>query len=666
MLNSPESLPDLHKIPVRSIEKTIKHLIKNCKQAVKKALSNNAFTWENTVLPINIAEDALHFFWAQIEHLNSVKNTSQFRNVYNKCLPIITDYFTYMGQNLELCKAYKKIKQIKGLSLAQTKVIDDALCDFHLSGVDLPLAKKREFKKIEQQLSLLANKFSNNVLDSTKAFEYYTDDPKDLDGLPNHAIDAAKQKCAKRPGYALGLDFPTYHAVITYANNRQLREQFYHAYTTRASDQSPIFAKYNNTKIIAEILKLRHRLAQLIGFENYADYSIATKMAQTSDQVVEFLENLSTKAKNLANGELTELKTFAAEKYGIKDIKAWDFSYYSEKLKQAKFNLSSEEIRSYFPLPKVLDGMFAIAHKLFGITVVEIFKTRRYHRDVRLFRVFDEDFNYRGAFYMDLFARKNKRGGAWMHECRSRWKNKTTIYPIAFLSCNFTPINPKKPNGLTHDEVITLFHEFGHTIHHLLSLVDYPDISGTNGVEWDAVELPSQFMENFCWEKETIDMISEHNITHEKLPEDKLTNLLAMKKFQAAAGLLRQMEFSLFDFMLHKNYNPENPRSAQSVLDEIRNQVAIIKPPIFNRFQNSFLHIFAGGYAAGYYSYKWAEVLSADAFSRFKKEGILNTQVGREFLHKILEKGGESDAIDLFKSFMSRDPKIDALLEELQ
>ena len=489
-------------------------------------------------------------------------------------------------------------------------------------------------------------------------------DEAELAGLPESALDAAKQAAHQKDlqGWLFTLDIPSYLPVMLYADNRALREEMYRAYATRASEQGPNAGKWDNNPIIQETLALRTELASLLGFANYAERSIATKMASTTEQVVGFLRDLAAKSKPQAERELAEVRAFAAEKHGMDEMEAWDVPYYSEKLKQDRYSISDEILRPYFPEHKALTGLFTVVEKLYGLSISEVENADTWHKDVRLFSITDKDGTLRGQFYLDLYARPKKRGGAWMDECRVRRVKASGELqaPVAYLTCNFNGPVGNKPALFTHDEVVTLFHEFGHGIHHMLTQMSVPGVSGINGVPWDAVELPSQFLENWCWQEEALGFISGHYETGEPLPKSLLDKMLAARDFQAAMQMIRQLEFSLFDFMLHM----EDGKTAdvQGVLNTVRDEVSVIQPPSFNRFQTSFGHIFAGGYAAGYYSYKWAEVLSADAFSRFEEEGIFNPQTGADFLHNILEMGGSREPMDLFVAFRGREPQVDALL----
>jgi oligopeptidase A len=539
------------------------------------------------------------------------------------------------------------------------------LRDFHLSGVDLAADKQARYKEISQQLSKLASQFEENLMDATNAWQKVITDVEQLQGLPESALAQAKQSAEAegKEGWLISLQFPSYLAVMTYADNRELRREHYQAYSTRASDQSPDADKWDNSEAMEQILALRHEKAQLLGFNNYAEYSLATKMADSTDTVVNFLEDLAEKSLGQAQRDLDELRQFAASEHGLEDLQAWDIGYYSEKMRQHFYQLSQEQVKAYFPVSRVLPGLFAIVEKLYGLQISPITEFDSWHPDAHFYQIIDKDQQPRGRFYLDLYARAKKRGGAWMDDCVGRKKTADGIqHPVAYLVCNFTPPTGDQPALLTHDEVETLFHEFGHGLHHMLTQIDHLGVSGINGVEWDAVELPSQFMENWCWEKEALALISGHYQTGEALPDELFAKMLAAKNFQAGMMMVRQLEFSLFDFKIHQDYDPAQGGRIYQTLQSIRDRVAVVKPPVFNRFAHSFSHIFAGGYAAGYYSYKWAEVLSADAFSLFEENGIFDRATGEAFLHNVLEQGGSSEAMSLFKNFRGREPKIDALL----
>ncbi|MDD7806070.1 MAG: oligopeptidase A [Endozoicomonas sp. (ex Botrylloides leachii)] len=660
-------LPPFSKIKPDHIQPAIAEIIRDNKSAIEAILNGtNNFVWETLQVPLDNIENWLSNAWSPVAHMNAVVNSKMLRDAYNACLPLLSEYSTQLGQNTKLYNAYLSLSQseeFQQYSSAQKKVINDELRNFKLAGVALPDEKKKVYKTIKKQLSELTNNFSDNVLDATMAWSKLITNVSDLAGLPESALAVAKQ-LAEAKGYSeswlLTLDFPSYSPVMTYCDNRKIREEVYTAFCTRASDQGPNAGQYDNAENINKILSLRHQLAQLLDFDNYADYSLVTKMADSADSVIAFLEDLADRSKPQAEKELAELKAYAKDVFNIEQLQAWDISYFSEKLCQSRYAISQEELRPWFPATKAIKGMLDITSRLFGIQVKREENVDTWHTDVKFYDLYRGE-NIIGRFYLDLYARENKRGGAWMDECRVRMKKGGCVQlPVAYLTCNFTPPVGDQPALLTHDEVVTLFHEFGHGLHHMLTKVDYPTISGINGVPWDAVELPSQFLENWCWEKEGLALISSHFETGEPLPSDKLEKLLAAKNFQSAMMMLRQLEFSLFDFKLHKEYG--NGDDVQTVLDKVRQDVSVIIPPEFNRFQNSFSHIFAGGYAAGYYSYKWAEVLSADAFSRFEEEGILNQKTGNSFLKEILEQGGSAEPMALFVNFRGRKPKIDALL----
>ncbi|OED41513.1 oligopeptidase A [Endozoicomonas sp. (ex Bugula neritina AB1)] len=659
-------LPPFSVIQPEHVKLAVEAIIKENEASIDALLdSNEPFTWRNLQEPLDKLDDRFSQAWSPVSHMNAVVNSDALRDAYNSCLPILSEYSTRLGQNRKLYDAYQSIADSEAfadLDNAQKKVIIDTLRDFKLAGVALSDDKKERYGVIKKQLSELTSKFSDNVLDATMAWSKLIKNESVLSGLPESALAGAKQLAEAKgeEGWLLNLDFPSYFPVMTYCDNRELREEVYTAFCTRASDQGPNAEQNNNSDNIKEILNLRHELAQLLDFNNYAEYSLATKMANSTDQVVEFLEDLAIRSKPQAEKELSELKTYAKEEFGVDTMEAWDIGFYGEKLRQQRYAISQEELRPWFPAEKSIAGMFDVVHKLYGIEFELVSDIDTWHKDVCFYNIKRAGQTI-GRFYLDLYAREHKRGGAWMDVCRSRWTldNKTQL-PVAYLTCNFTPPVGDKPALLTHDEVVTLFHEFGHGLHHMLTKVDYAAVSGISGVAWDAVELPSQFMENWCWEEEGLALISGHFETGESLPQDKLDKLLAARNFQSAMMMVRQLELSLFDFKLHRDYSANT--NVQDVLNQVRQQVAVVIPPAFNRFQNSFSHIFAGGYAAGYYSYKWAEVLSADAFSRFEDEGIFNANTGNSFLTEILEKGGSAEPMELFVSFRGREPKIDALL----
>lgn len=636
-------------------------------RSVIAALGKAAADWASVPAVLEALQDRLDQAWSPVSHLNAVMNSEAWREAYNSALPQLAAYGTELGQNEALFRVYEKIAaspEFSGFNAAQKKTVKNALRDFRLSGIGLPEADKKRFAGIVEKLSELSSKFSDNVLDATQAWELLLPDAERLAGLPDSSLallaSLAQQK--EKSGYRVTLDFPSYFAVMTYAHDRALREQVYTAYATRASDQGPHAGKHDNSALIDEILELRQEEARLLGYASYAEVSLVPKMAGSPQQVMDFLNDLARRTRPGAEKELAELRDFAASDLRIADLQPWDVTFASEKLKEKKYAISQEQLRPYFPAPKVIAGMLKIAEKLYGLSIVERHDIVKWHADVTCYEI-SEDGKPLAIFYLDPYARANKRGGAWMADCRvrRRLENGALQNPVAFLTCNFNPPVDGKPALLTHDEVTTLFHEFGHGLHHMLTRIEVAAVSGINGVAWDAVELPSQFFENWCWEPEALAIMSSHMETGESLPQALLEKMLAAKNFQSGLMMLRQLEFAAFDMEIHA-LQEIKAGAVQAVLDAVRARVAVIKPPAFNRFQNGFSHIFAGGYAAGYYSYKWAEVLSSDAFSRFEEEGVMNAEVGRHFRDTVLAQGGSRDALELFTEFRGREPKVDALL----
>ncbi|MCG9760384.1 MULTISPECIES: oligopeptidase A [Pseudoalteromonas] len=664
-----EGLPPFSKIKPEHIVEALKSAIAHCRETIDSVLAQSNYTWDNFVLPLEEADDKLSRMWSPVSHMHSVVNSEALRKAYDECLPLISEYSTYVGQHQGLYEAYKAVKEsveFGNLTVAQQTSVDNALRDFQLSGIALEPANQKRYGEIVARLSELASKFGNNVMDATQAWQKHVTDESELSGLPESALALAAHTAEAKglEGWVFTLDIPSYLPVMTYADNQTLREEAYRAFVTRASDQGPNAGEFDNSAIMHEALTLRHELAQLLGFSSFAEKSLATKMAETPEQVFKFLNDLAAKSKPQAEQEVAELRDFANKEHGVSELKPWDYAYYGEKLKQAKYAISDEALRPYFPEHKVLSGLFETVNRLFGIRVSEVKDVDTYHPDVRFFAIHDDKGELRGHFYLDLYAREHKRGGAWMDDCMGRKvrANGELQTPVAYLVCNFNKAVGNKPALFTHNEVTTLFHEFGHGIHHMLTQVDAAPVAGINGVAWDAVELPSQFLENWCYEEEALNFISGHYETGEPLPKDMLDKLLAAKNFQSAMQMLRQLEFSLFDFHIHADFTPNTDCQIQATLNAVRERTAVVKAPEFNRFQHSFSHIFAGGYSAGYYSYKWAEVLSADAFSKFEEEGIFNPKTGREFMHHILEKGGSEAPMVLFTRFRGREPKVDALL----
>lgn len=662
-----DALPCFSKIKAEHVVPAIDELLQQAKDGISALLADDKqYTWANLQEPMDRLDRKLNHAWSPVSHMNAVVNSEELRDAYNACLPKLSEFGTWVGQNKALCSAYQQIAdspEFETLDEAQRKVITNALRDFRLAGVDLPEEKQKRFVELSMKLSELTSGFSDRVLDATMAWSKLVTNQDELKGLPESALSLAKQQAEAKghsEGWLLNLDFPCYFPVMTYCENRALREELYTAYVTRASDQGPNAGEFDNSEAMMAIMDARTELAHLLGFETYAEYSLATKMANDPAEVLAFLNDLAARCKPQAEQELAELKAFAAEEYGVAELAAWDIGFYAEKLRQKRYAISQEELRPWFPANKAINGMFEVVSRLYGVTFKPVEGVDTWHKDVQFFDI-ERDGTLIGRFYLDLYARENKRGGAWMADCHNRSKLDGQVeIPVAFLTCNFTPPVGDKPALLTHDEVVTLFHEFGHGLHHMLTRVDYPGVSGINGVPWDAVELPSQFLENWCWEKEALALISGHYETGEVLPDEMLEKMLAAKDFQAAMMLIRQLEFALFDFRLHKGWT--GGTNIQDVLNEIRREVAVVIPPAFNRFQHSFSHIFAGGYAAGYYSYLWAEVLSADAFSKFEEDGIFNRETGELFLTEILQCGGSREPMDMFIAFRGRKPEIDALL----
>jgi oligopeptidase A len=659
-------LPSFPRIAPGQVEPAVDHLLAACRTRIRELTSREEPpTWESFVEPLEEVDDRLNRAWSPVSHLNAVMNSDELRAAHNACLPKLSEYGTDVGQNRALFEHYRAVASQEHLDASQRKLLENALRDFHLSGVDLPEDKKARYKEISQELAKLASKYDENLLDATNAWSKQISDESALVGLPESALASAKQTAEERglEGWVLTLDFPSYLPVMTYADDRALRQEVYQAYCTRASDQGPHAGQWDNTQVMDRILQLRHELAGLLDFSSYAQRSLATKMARSTDEVMGFLNDLSDRSVTQARRELEELAQFAREQYELAGLEPWDLAYYSEKLRKHRHQITQEELRPYFPVPRVLEGMFAVVHRLFDIRIREVEGIETWHPDVRFFEIRDDRGELRGQFYLDPYARRKKRGGAWMDVCTSRFHtSRCDQIPGAYLVCNFTPPVGGRPSLLTHDEVQTLFHEFGHGLHHMLTKVDYPAVAGINGVPWDAVELPSQFLENWCWEREPLNLISGHVDTGEPIPEELYRRMRAAKNFQSGMQMVRQLEFAIFDFRLHLEYDPERGGRIYEILDQVRDQVAVMKPPAFNRFAHGFSHIFSGGYAAGYYSYKWAEVLSADAFSLFEDRGVFDRDGGRAFRENILEQGGSAEARDLYVGFRGREPTIDALL----
>lgn len=667
------TLPPFNDIKPEQIEPAVDAIMQSNREAIKALLQQKQFTWQTLLGPLEDLEDRLNSAWSIASQLLAVINSEPLRQAYNACLPKISDYSTEISQNEQLFQAIKQIAEnpdFNNLQPVQQKIIQEELRDFHLAGVDLEPTAKKRFAELEKRLSELMNTFNENVLDATQGWSRLVEDETELKGIPLHAQEAAKENAAKKnlKGWLFTLNAPSYLAVMTYAESRALREEMYKAYVTRASDQGPNAGKWDNSAVMQEILQIREELARLLNFKSYAELSLATKTAKHPAEVLQFLNELCEKSRPIAEHEFKELQEFAQKKLGLNHLQPWDMTYASEKLQQEKFNFSDEQLRCYFPEDHVLAGLFNIVNQLFGIHIVEKKGVPIWHNDVRFFEVYDENQNLLGEFYADLYARENKRSGAWMAECRARRRlaNGDVQVPIAFLNCNFASPTTEQPALFTHDDVTTLFHEFGHTLHELLSKVDYASASGTSNVPWDVVEVPSQFLENWCWEKKPLQMLAKHYKTGEHLPDDLLKQLRASKTFQIGMQTLRQLEFALFDFRIHMEFDPNKPKQIAQIMQEVRAKTSLYPVPDYNRFERSFSHIFGGGYAAGYYSYKWAEVWASDAFSLFEEQGILDKATGKKFLQQILEKGSSEDPLKMFIAFRGREPQLNALLQHIK
>ena len=658
-------VPQFDQITLDQLKQSIETAIQNGQTFLKELtkVPESILQQLNVLEKVDALENQMSESWGVLSHLNAVMNNAETREVYQALLPALSEYYTQLGQHVPLYQSYQHVHDnvvFTDLAPAQQSAVKLALRDFKLSGVALEGDAKQRYAEISARLSQLSSDFSNHVLDSTQAYFKALNEDQ-LKGLPQSSVELLKQYGQQREleQAVATLDIPSYLAIMTYAEDRALREEIYHAYVTRASDQAQD-TQYDNAPVMTEILSLRQEMAKLLGFDNYAEYSLASKMAPDVETVDQFLVDLAGHARTPALKEIAELQAIA-QADGVDELKPWDNTYYSEKLKVQQFNLSQEDLKPYFPAPKVIQGLFNVVNRLYGITVIER-EAPLWHPDAHYYELEDQG-TVVGGFYFDLYARSGKRGGAWMSGFRSRMQTEHGLQkPICYMVGNFTPPVGDQPALLTHDEVITLFHEFGHGLHHMLTEVDHISVAGTHGVAWDAVELPSQFMEFWTWDKDSLDLISEHIETQESLPEHLLKALLNARFFQSGMQTLRQIEFSLFDLSIHKLTPALNADGIQANLDDIRQKYAVLATAPYNRFQNGFSHIFAGGYAAGYYSYKWAEVLASDAFDRFEKEGVFNTQTGNEFRQSVLAVGGKDAALDAFVNFRGREPKIDALL----
>ncbi len=631
---------------------------------LRELTAQRAPTFASLVIPVEELSYRLGRVFSPIGHLNAVANSVEMRAAYNQCIPLLTAYSSELGQNAELQAAYAYVLEHESATLdsVQRKLVENALRDFRLAGVDLPAERKNRYREVVQRLAALGSKFSENVLDASRVYTRVVTDENELAGLPDNSIDraAADAREANQSGWLFKLDQPTYMTVMSSAESEQLRKDVYQAWVTRASDLGPSAGRFDNGPLIAELLPLRHELAKLLGFDSYADYALATRMAKTSKQVLSFLDDLAKRCMPSARHEFSDLEEFAGRK-----LNAWDVSFYSERLQESRFKVSQEALRPYFPLPKVLTGLFVLTQRLYGITVRERPQVSVWHPSVKFYDLSDARGDVVAGFYLDPYSRTEKRSGAWMDECVSaKTLPAGTALPVAQLVCNFTAPVGGAPSLLTHDEVTTLFHEFGHGLHHMLTRVAYPSIAGINGVAWDAVELPSQFMENFVWRREVLPLISAHVTTGEPLPVDMLQRLIGTRTFNAALDTLRQIELATFDFELHANVDPAAGVNVIDTLASVRRRVAVVPAASFNRMASSFAHIFAGGYAAGYYSYKWAEVLAADAFEAFEEAGVFDGATAARFRESILARGGSVDAMDAFVSFRGRQPDVRPLLKQ--
>lgn len=679
-----ESLPRFDRIDASHVVPAVEQVIADNRRAIESlAAEADRHAPDDLIHALETMQDRLDRVWAPVAHLNAVTNSPALREAYNACLPALSDYHSELGQNRAIYRVYQRVRDSAGFATmppARQRSIDNALRDFRLAGVALDDAERERFRAISSRLSTLTSGFADQLLDATNAWTLHLpDDTDELQGLPENSLGMLRQAArqAGKSGYLLGLDMPCVMAVLGHADSRALRRTVYTAFGTRASDQGPHAGTFDNGPLMSEILGLRQEQAAMLGYASFAELSLATKMAETTDDVTTFITDLASKARPQAQRELEELQAFATETLGLDRLAPWDIAYAAEKLRQARFDLSEEDLRPYFPADQVLQGLFEVASRLFGIHIRPGTQYTTWHPDVQVFEIIDPNgataepvSPIRGIFYTDLYARNGKRGGAWMAECRIRRHDQPAA---AFLTCNFTPPVDEHPALLSHSEVLTLFHEFGHGLHHLLTRVDCPSVAGIRGVPWDAVELPSQFMENWCWEREALDLFAAHVDTGEAIPAPLFERMTRARRFHSALQLLRQLEFSLFDLMLHRDWQAEEadrdqPAVAveriQQLLASVREQVAVVHPPAWHRFAHGFAHIFAGGYAAGYYSYKWAEVLSADAYSRFEEEGVFSQAAGQAFLTDILERGGSEDLMTLFERFRGRRPSIEPLLRQ--
>jgi len=657
------ALPPFTEIRPEHVEEAVRETLARNRERIRAIEANPSPSFESVVEPLEELQHRLTKMWSPVSHLNAVVNSEPLREKYNACLPLLSEYGTEIAQSTALYGAYAGILEREGprLDEAQRAVVEHTLRDFRLAGVALEGAKKERFKALMLELSRLGAKFEENVLDATNAFSLHVTDEAELAGINATIVAQARERAQKdgKPGFVFGLDQPTYVAIVTDAQSPALRRAFYEAWSTRASDQGPTAGRFDNTAVIEELLRLRHEAARLLDFPNYAAYALSTRMAKSVDEVLTFLRRLAKAARPAAERELAELTAFAG-----RTLDAWDVTYYSERLQQQRYSISQEELRPYLPLERVLAGLFSVIERLFEVRLARREDVPLWHPDARYYDLLDARGEAIGGFYLDPYARPNKRSGAWMDECVGRKQTSAgKALPVAYLVCNALPGADGKPALLTHDDVVTLFHEFGHGLHHLLTRIAWPSVAGINGVAWDAVELPSQFLENYAWHPEVLKALSAHVATGEPLPDATIAQLLKTRSFHAGLATLRQVEFALFDFRLHAEYDPARGARVHEILAEVRQEVAVIRIPPWNRYPNSFGHIFAGGYAAGYYSYKWAEVLAADAFAAFTEAGVFDRATARRYVDAILSRGGSRDALEAFIEFRGRPPRIEPLLE---
>ena len=659
-----QPLPPFLEIRPEHVEPAVREVLTENRVRIEELAALTLPTFATLIEPLEELQHRVARTWSPVSHLNAVLNSDALRSGYNACLPLLSAYQTDLAQSEPLFHAYRTIADQEGAALApvQRQVIEHAMRDFRLTGVGLPAERKERFKTAMLELTQLQSKFEENVLDATNGWSRRVTEPSDLRGLNDMLIELAARRAHERgvAGWILNLDQPTYVAVVTDAESEGLRRDFYEAWMTRASDRGPSAGRWDNSAVIEEILKRRHEAARLLDFANYAEYALATRMAHSVAEVLEFLRALATAARAAALEEFAELESFVGHR-----LAAWDVGFHAERLQRERFSVSQEELRPYFPLPRVLGGLFEVAERLFGVAVRERNGAPVWHPDVRFFEIVGASGEVVGSFYLDAYARPNKRSGAWMDECVGRKRLPSgAARPVAYLVCNFLPPGEGRPALLTHDDVLTLFHEFGHGLHHLLTSVDYPSLAGINGVAWDAVELPSQFLENYAWNPQVLQRISGHFESGVPLPANTQERLIATRSFHAGLSMMRQLEFSLFDFRIHTEYSPGRGARVLEILEEVRREVAVVPVPEWNRFPNSFGHIFAGGYAAGYYSYKWAEVLAADAFAAFEERGVFDRPTALRFLDAILSRGGSRDALEAFIEFRGRRPDVTALLRQ--